>query len=330
MPNSTILTRRALLLRTAGTLSGAALLGRFAPALSAEGAPFGFGGSQAAATVEALTARRQQLAAIPIASAPLGDRLVLLSGPGGNVIVLHGPDGKVLADGFVLPAWSNLKTALDGIGKEKIALLIDTHWHFDHADNNGNLHAAGAQVLAHVKTKERLAQTHDILGMHFEPVPAGALPTETFTESHKVHVNGEDMALGHFAAAHTDTDIFIHYTKANVLHMGDVFFNGIYPFIDSATGGNIAGMIAGADRALTLVDSQTKIVPGHGKLADKTALTAYRDMLVTARDRVQKLKTSGKTLAEVQAAKPIADLDAVWAGGMLKGDDFVALVYNTL
>jgi cyclase len=139
-----------------------------------------------------------------------------------------------------------------------------------------------------------------------------------------------DLRVDTIPPAHTDTDVSIRFAKANVLHLGDVFFNGGYPFIDAGTGGNIAGMIAGATKAVALSDAQTKIVPGHGPLADRAALTRYRDMLVTVRDRVQKLKTSGRTLAESVAAKPSADLDATWGKGFVQPDFFVTLVFNTL
>jgi glyoxylase-like metal-dependent hydrolase (beta-lactamase superfamily II) len=279
---------------------------------------------------DALTERRAQTGAVPIDTTKLTDNLTMLSGPGGNVIVLNGPDGKLVVDSFVLPAWPKLKQALDGMAKGPIKTLIDTHWHFDHADNNENFRKAGAGVLAHVNTKKRLSETHDLLGMHFPASPAGALPTETFAETHKLEMNGEAVETGHIPPAHTDTDVYIRFARGNVLHLGDVFFNGMYPFIDASTGGSINGQIAGATLGLKLADNATKIVPGHGPLADKAALTTYRDMMVTVRDRVQKHKTAGRKLEEVLAAKPTADLDATWAKGFMQGADFIAIVYNTL
>jgi cyclase len=279
---------------------------------------------------EQVEARRAQMGAAPIQQTPLGPNLVMLSGPGGNVVVLHGADGKVIVDSFVQPAWTKLKGVLDGFGAGPIALLIDTHWHFDHTDNNANLHAAGAKILAHANTKTRLGESHDLLGMHFEPSPAEALPTQTFTRTWTQKFNGEELALEAFAPAHTDTDISVRYPKANVLHMGDVFFNGTYPFFDASTGGNISGMVAGATIGLGMADGRTKIVPGHGPLGDKAALTKYRDMLATIRDRVQKMKTAGRSLEEVQKAAPSAEFDADWGKGMFGPNDFIALVYSSL
>ena len=303
---------------------GSAALGAFVPTSIAELVAF------ERQAQDALAARRAQMGALPITPSTLADNLTLLSGPGGNVVVLNGADGKLLVDSFVMPAWPALQQALDTIGKSPVKTVIDTHWHFDHTDNNQHLHEAGATLIAHANTKKRLSETHDILGMHIPPSPAGALPTETFADSHKLQVNGESIVAGYIPPAHTDSDIYVHFTRANVLHLGDVFFNGNYPFLDAATGGNINGQIAGAGLGLKLADNNTKIVPGHGPLGDKAALTKYRDMLVTIRDRVQKLKASGKTLPEVTAAKPSAEFDEEWGKGMLGGDAFVGLVYSTL
>ena len=273
---------------------------------------------------------RAQMGAAPIEATKLGDNLTLLAGPGGNVVVLNGPDGKIVVDCFVQPAWPKLKQALDGMDSAPIKMLIDSHWHFDHTDNNAAMHAAGATILAHENAKKRMTEMHDLLGMHFNPSPAAALPTQTFRLNQKLQANGETLTLGYIPPAHTDGDIYIHYLKSNVLHMADVFFNGMYPFIDGGTGGNINGQIAGAAKVLALADSKTKIVPGHGPLGDKAALTKYHAMLVTVRDRVQKQKAAGKKLEEVTASKPTAEFDAAWGHGLLTAEQFVGIVYSTL
>jgi glyoxylase-like metal-dependent hydrolase (beta-lactamase superfamily II) len=296
--------------------TGGAILLRYAPATL---------------LAQAITAdaRRAQLGAAPIETTKLAERLVMLSGPGGNVVVSHG-DFKVVVDGFVLPAWPRLKAALDGLDGSPIKSLIDTHWHFDHADNNANFRKAGAGVIAHENTTTRLLQSHDLLGMHFDPAPTAALPTQTFAAGLTLNANGEQIDIRHVAPAHTDTDVLVFFPKANVLHMGDVFFNGRYPFIDASTGGHINGMIAGVEAGLRIANAQTKIVPGHGTLAQRPSLEAFGRMLTGVRDAVLKLKAGGKTLAEVQAAKPSAPFDADWGKGGMGPDDFVALVYNTL
>ena len=280
--------------------------------------------------VDSAEAMRQQMGAIPIATTPLTDKLTMLSGPGGNVVVLNGPDGKVVIDTFFRNVWDRLKPLLDGLGPAPIKIAIDTHWHLDHSDGNENFRAAGAELIAHANTPKRLGESHDLMGMHFDARPAAAMPTKTFTATESLDVNGDQVHLAYVPPAHTDTDIYIHFAKGNVLHMGDLFFTGTYPFIDAGTGGNIGGMIAAADRMLKMVDDQTKIVPGHGPLGDKAALTRYRDVMVTVRDRVQKLKTAGDTLAQVVAKKPTADLDAQWGKGFMPPDVFVTVIYNTL
>jgi glyoxylase-like metal-dependent hydrolase (beta-lactamase superfamily II) len=311
-------TRRSFL-RATGILAGGAVISRYTPGPLVE-----------AFQQNTPDAMRARMGAAAIQTTRLDDRLVMLSGPGGNVVVLHGPGGKVVVDGFVQPAWPRLKAALDAIDDRPIKSLIDTHWHFDHADNNANFRNAGAGVIAHENTRRRLMEPHDLLGMHFDPSPARAMPTQTFPIGLNLRLNDQGIVLKHFAPAHTDTDIFVHFEGSNVLHMGDVFFNGMYPFIDASTGGHIDGMIAGAETALARTTASTKIVPGHGPLANRSTLQGYRHMLTSVRDRVKKEKAAGRTLAETQAAKPTAEFDADWGRGMMQPDDFVALVYNTL
>ena len=244
-------------------------------------------------------------------------------------------------DTFVAPAWPRLKEALDGLGSAPVKYVIDTHWHFDHTDNNARLHAAGAAVLAHENTKKRMSEPHDLpvlyrgadgalASLHFDPSPAEALPQQSFATSYRLQANGEALALQHVAPAHTDSDIYVHFQKANVISMGDLFFNGIYPYIDPGTGVTINGMIAAADRILSLADNSTKIVAGHGPLGNKADLTNSRDMLIASRDRVQKLKSAGKSAEEAVAEKPFADLDPVWGNGIINSEQWVQIVYLTL
>jgi cyclase len=323
-------TRREILRATGALAGGWALSHVFPKGLA--GAPPRFAEQSSAAPADALVAARTRFGKVPIESAKLSDNLTLLRGPGGNVVVLNGSDGKLIVDTFTQNAWDGFKKTLDSLGKAPLKLAIDSHWHWDHTDNNANVRDAGATLIAHVNTLKRLKETHDldVIGLHFDPSPENALPQKTFKESYQMNFSGERIALGHLAPAHTDSDIYIHFQKANVLHMGDVFFNGIYSYIDKETNGSIHGMIAGTTKMLAMVDNDTKIVPGHGPLGNKTDLKMFRDMLVTARGRVQKLKSSGKSLEEAVAAKPLSDLDPVWGKGVLNGDAFVHVVYTTL
>lgn len=313
-------------LRSAAVIAGGAAVSRHLSPVETVYAE----AQSAVAPTDAVVALRTQMGSLPINANRLTDRLVMLSGPGGNVIVLHGSDGKLVVDSFMQPAWPQLKSTLDGLGGAGIRTLIDTHWHLDHVDNNVHFRETGASVLAHVNTRTRLTQSHDVLGMHFGPAPAAGLPTDTFSDKRSVTMNGELVTVTHVPPAHTDTDVFVHYTRANVLHMGDVFQNGRYPFIDASTGGNINGMIAGADRALAMTNARTRIVPGHGPLSNHAGLLTYRRVIATIRDRVREMKRSKKTLAQVQAARPSAQFDAEWGKGMMSPNDFIALVYNTL
>jgi glyoxylase-like metal-dependent hydrolase (beta-lactamase superfamily II) len=280
-----------------------------------------------------LAAFRAQIGAVPIKIQALTDNLTMLSGPGGNVVVVHGTDGLVVVDTFVQPAWAKLDEALKAVGGgARVKTVINTHWHFDHTDNNAAFHAAGATLVAHENTRRRMGtpQHIEMLKLDFPASPAAALPERVFRDGYKLEANGERIEVTHVAPAHTDTDVILDFDRANVLHAGDVYFNGRYPLIDGSTGGKIDGMIAASNRLLDMADADTKIVPGHGALATKADLTRYRDMLVTAADRVRKLKAAGKTLDEAIAAKPFTDLDPDWGGGRYKGDDFVKIVYLSL
>jgi len=323
-------TRREIL-RGAGALAGGWALSHAFPK-TLFGEALRFARPAVALPIDGVVQARHRFENTPIEAVKLSDSLTLLMGPGGNVVVLNGTDGKLIVDTFTQLAWDRFKKALDEIGKAPLKLAVDSHWHWDHTDNNVNVRAAGASLLAHENTLKRLSESHDldVINLHFDPSPPDALPQRTFKESYQMHFSGEHVSLGRFAPAHTDSDIYIHFQKANVLHMADVFFNGIYCYIDKGTGGSIHGMIAGATRMLAMIDNNTKVIPGHGPLGNKSDLRAFRDMLLSARDRVQKLKTAGKTVDQAIAAKPFADLEPVWGKGFLKGDGFTRVVYTTL
>jgi len=333
-------TSRREMLRGSATLAGSAFLAHLFPATLLRASAAGYA-QQAPSPAALLASMRAKFNAVPMETQKLADNVTMFDGPGGSVVVLNGPDGKFVVDTFVAPAWPRLKEALDGLGNAPLKYVIDTHWHFDHTDNNAPLHAAGATVLAHENTKKRMSEPHDLpvlyrgpdgalAGLHFDPSPAEALPQQTFLDNYKLHANGETLALQHFAPAHTDSDIYVHFQKANVISMADTFFNGMYPYIDPGTGGNIDGMIAAADKILSLADNYTKIIAGHGPLGNKADLTKSRDMLITSRDRVQKLKSAGKSAQEAVAEKPFADLDPVWGKGIVNSDQWVQIVYLTL
>jgi cyclase len=322
------------------SLAGSALLTHFLSAGLLDASTVGYP-QQASSAADLLADMRARFNAAPLETQSLTEDVTMLSGPGGSVVVLNGPDGKFVGDTFVAPAWPRLKKALDDLGNAPVKYVINTHWHFDHTDNNAPLHAAGATVLAHENTKKDMSEPRDLpvlyraadgalAGLHFEPSPVEAFPQQTFAGSYKLQANGETLALQHVAPAHTDSDIYVHFEKANVVQMGDLFFNRMYPYIDPGTGGKVTGMIAAADKILSLASKDTRIVAGHGPLGNKADLAKFRDMLVTSRDRVEKLKSAGKSAQEAVAEKPFADLDAIWGKGIINGDQFVQVIYLTL
>jgi len=333
-------TSRREMLRGSARLAGSAFLAHAFPATllraSARAYP-----QPTPSPAALLASMRAKFNAVPMETQKLADHVTMFDGPGGAVTVLNGPDGKFVVDTFVAPAWPRLKEALDGLGNAPLKYVINTHWHFDHTDNNPHLHAAGATLLAHENTKKDMSAPHDLpvlyrgpdgalAGLHFDPSPAEALPQQTFAASYELQANGETLELQHVAPAHTDSDIYVHFQKANVIAMGDLFFNGMYPYIDPGTGGTISGMIAVADKILSLAGNDTKIVAGHGALGNKADLTKSRDMLITSRDRVQRLKSAGKSALEAVAEKPFADLDSAWGQGIINSDQWVQIVYLTL
>ena len=331
---------RREMLGSSTSLAGRALLTHFFSG-GLLGASTAGHAQQAPSAADLLANMRAKFNAAPLKTQKLAEDVTMFSGPGGSVVVLNGPDGKFVVDTFVAPAWPRLKEALDGLGNAPVKCVINTHWHFDHTDNNAPLHGGGATVLAHEDTKKRMQEPHDLpvlyrgpngklSGLHFDPSLLAALPRRTFAGGYKLQANGETLALEHVAAAHTDTDIYVHFEKANVIQMGDLFFNGMYPYIDPSTGGKITGVIAAADKILSLAGNDTKIVAGHGPLGNKADLTKYRDMLVTTRDRVERLKSAGKSAQEAAAERPFADLDDIWGNGIINGDQFVQVVYLTL
>jgi glyoxylase-like metal-dependent hydrolase (beta-lactamase superfamily II) len=271
-------------------------------------------------------------ATTPIKTAKLTDTIFLLQGVGGNMVAQIGPDGKLLIDSSVATASRAIVQTLGKLNGSPLKLLLNTHWHFDHTDGNAALHDAGAFIIAQETTRLRLStpQKMKLFNLDFPASPTGGLPQLTFVDSEKLYFDNDELDMVHAPNAHTDSDIFVHFVSGNVIHTGDLWFNGFYPLIDDSTGGTVNGMIQGVDQVLALADDKTKIVPGHGPLGDKRALQKYRDMLSTVANRIEKLKIAGQTLDQVIAAKPTADLDGAWGSGRMTPDLFVTVVYNTL
>ena len=269
---------------------------------------------------------------VEIKTTDLGDNVYMLEGQGGNITVAVAKDGIIMVDGEFAPLHDKIKAAISAISNQPIKYLINTHFHGDHTGGNEPFAKDGVTVVSEINVKTRLAAgtINGLTGVKTPPVPEGALPSKTYTGHYQIRLNGRVADLKHIANAHTDGDTYVWFKTANVLSTGDTFTNGRYPNIDFANGGNIKGMIAATDAYLKLTNAKSRIVPGHGPLADKAALTDYHNMLITARDRMAKLVKDGKSEDDVVAAKPFADLDAKWAPTELASKNFIRVVYHSL
>jgi glyoxylase-like metal-dependent hydrolase (beta-lactamase superfamily II) len=253
-----------------------------------------------------------------------------LIGSGGNIAVLPGDDGKLIIDSGFLGTRGKIVDALSSLGPDPIKHLVNTHWHFDHTDGNEWMHSAGATITAHENTRKHLSTSTRVEDWNFTfPAwPAGAIPTDVFNADKTLHLNGATVALKYYGSAHTDGDISAYFIEADILHTGDTWWNGYYPFIDYSTGGSLDGMMKAAERNLAMVTDKTVVVPGHGPVGGKTEMIVYRDVLATIRDRIAALKRQGKSLDEIVAARPTAAYDAKWGKGFVNGEFFTKLVYK--
>jgi glyoxylase-like metal-dependent hydrolase (beta-lactamase superfamily II) len=289
-----------------------------------------FGGNEVVSAPGLVEKARNMAASATITVQRLRGNISVLMGAGGNIAVLPGRDGKLLIDAGFAGARSKIAEALAGIGSDPVKHLINTHWHFDHTDGSEWLHSAGATILAHENTRKHLSTSTRVEGwaFTFPPSPAGAIPSDVFSNDRTLDLNRANIALKHYEPAHTDSDISVHFTNSDIIHVGDTFWNGYYPFIDYSTGGSIDGMIRATEANLTKVTDRMIVIPGHGAIGDKSQLASYRDLLAAVRDKVAALKKQGKTLDEIVAAKPTAAWDAKWGGGFMNPRMFTGLVFE--
>ena len=265
-----------------------------------------------------------------IKAVPVTDQIYMLAGKGGNIGLFVGEDGTFLIDDQFAPLTEKILETIQSVGGQHPKFLINTHYHGDHTGGNENLGKQGTVIVSHDNVRERLVSGAYVgaFKMKLNPVAKAGLPVITFSKNIKFHLNNDTVIVKHVPHAHTDGDSFIFFQTANVIHAGDLFFNGFYPFIDVDHGGSLKGMIKGVDKVLRLADDQTKIISGHGPLGDKKQLQKYRDMLAVAFERLNSLKAQGKTAQEAVAAKPLADLEATWGKGIFTGDRWIELIYS--
>ena len=327
-----LLTRREAL-RRGSLMFGSAFLGAsFLPKLIAQTAPSAANAPSVDTPDHPIAQMRRSLGEAPLETIRLTDRHFALTGNGGNIGVYVGDEAMLLVDSGSgrPPATEKLRSALRALSDRPVRYLVNTHWHFDHTDGNVNVHGLGASIVGHRNVRTRLGspQINAFFNAAFPAAGIDALPTVTFDQALDLYVGTEAVLLQHVPPAHTDSDSIVHWPKSNVIHTGDLLFAGTFPFIDGSSGGSLEGMIAAEEKIFSLADTSTHIIPGHGPVAGKDDVKASVDMLRTVKERLDRLKSAGKSVDEAVAAKPLADLDAKWGGGMFNADSFVRIVYS--
>jgi cyclase len=279
-----------------------------------------------------LYAQGQDWSKIEIQIEPVAGNVHMLTGAGGNIGVLVGADGIILVDDQYAPLTGKIVAALKKLSPKPVRFVINTHMHGDHTGGNENLGKGGSILVAHDNV--RLRMTEEQFNASFDrrtpPSPPAALPIVTFSADVTLHQDGEEMHVFHVQNSHTDGDSIVHFRKANVIHMGDTYFNGRYPFVDTGAGGTLDGVIAVADQVLGMMNDQTLVIPGHGNVSKRAELQRYRDLLATVRSRMLALIEAGKTYEEILAAAPMKDFDAEWGWNFITPERLLRMVYDDL
>ena len=275
-------------------------------------------------------AQEDRFAAIEIKTQKVAEGIYMLTGEGGNIGVSVGADGVFMIDDQFAPLSEKIKAAVAALSDQPIRFLINTHWHYDHTGGNELLAGEGVVIVAHHNVRKRMAVDTEIaaFGTLIPASPKAALPVITFNDNLTLHLNGDEARVIHYKNSHTDGDSLIHFVNANVIHTGDLWFNGLYPFVDISSGGSVSGAIKTIKAILALADDDTRIIPGHGPLGDKQAMRDYLVMLETVSGRMAKLIAAGKSIDEIIALKPNADYDETWGRDFLKPDMFLRILYD--
>ena len=256
---------------------------------------------------------------------------MLQSAKGGNIAVLTGEQGLLMIDSNYKDMSAALEAELNKLGgKDKLNYIVNTHWHGDHTE--GNYHyGQNAMIIAHDNVRSRLltAQEVKLFNMKSEPYPSHALPDLTYQQTLSLYINNEEIKIIHHAGGHTDGDSIVYFKSANVLHTGDLYFAGFFPFVDVDSGGNVITVANHIDTILSTIDENTVVIPGHGPISNKAELTAYRDMLIGTSNEVKTLKNAGKTLEEVQQIGLSKKWDE-WTDGFLSSEVWISIIYNSL
>ena len=259
----------------------------------------------------------QNYDSVQVRSQHLAGGVHMLTGAGGNIGLVVGDDAVFVVDDQFAPLTPKILAAIRAITPAPVKFVLNTHWHFDHTGGNENIGKVGALIVAHDNVRRRMSTEQFIEALNRrEPAsPRAALPVVTFTDGVTFHLNGDSVVAFHVPPAHTDGDAVVFFTRANVVHMGDLFVSAGFPFVDRSSGGSIDGVIGAAAKVLGMTSAQTKVIPGHGPLADRTRLQAYHDMLVTMRDRMRREVAARRTIEQVLASNISAEYDTEWRSG---------------
>lgn len=279
-----------------------------------------------------LLAAQQDFSTVKVTVVPVAPNVYMLQGAGGDIGLSVGTDDAFLIDDQYAPLTPRIREAIATVTAKPVRFLVNTHWHGDHTGGNANMASAGSILVAHENVRRRMSteQFQEAFKQRVAPSPNAALPVITFSDEITFFLNGDTIRVTHVRNAHTDGDATITFARANVVHMGDTFFNGLYPFIDRSSGGSLDGTIDAAASALAASGPDTKFIPGHGPLASRADLQRYHDMLVDVRGRLAKYAARKAPVATVLAAKPLADYDATWGKGFLTPEQFLSIAYASV
>jgi glyoxylase-like metal-dependent hydrolase (beta-lactamase superfamily II) len=271
---------------------------------------------------------QQDFSKVEIKTTPLTGTTYMLTGAGGNLGLSVGEDAVFLIDDQFAPLSERIAAAIRSITPRPVRFVLNTHWHYDHTGGNENFGRGGAIIVAHENVRKRMSseQFIEFMRMDIPASPKGALPVVTFAAGLSFHLNGEEIRAIHMPRAHTDGDSVVHFLGSDVVHMGDIYFNGMYPFIDTSSGGTVAGVIAACDQVLQIANDRTKIIPGHGPLSTRAELRAYRDMLATIAGRIRQMIDEGRKIEDITASKVSADFDEKWGRGFIAPNKFAEMI----
>lgn len=273
-------------------------------------------------------AAQQDFSGVTIKATKVAGHIHMLEGRGGNLGVSVGDDGVLLVDDQFAPLAERILAAIDELGGDKPKFILNTHWHGDHTGGNEFFGESGT-IIAHTNVRERLATPQELFGRKTDPRPPHALPVITFDKSLSIHFNGEEIRVVHFPHGHTDGDSVVFFTKSKVVHMGDLMFMGMFPFVDLDHGGDVEGLIRNVQSVIDQVARDMKVIPGHGPLTDYEGLETYHRMLVETTDVVRKAIEAGKTADDIKNLQ-LPEKWKPWGTGFIKTDKWMETIYNSL